>query len=149
MADTTGEMPSTAADIAWSVRNNVLKASDVVERHLAAIDERDGEIHAFNTVTTDVARERAAEIDAGVEVGRDMGRLAGVPIALKDNMCTRGIPTTCSSKHPRRMEAAVRRDDRDPAPRRRRDPDRQDEPRRVRDGFEHRELGVRPDPQPA
>ena len=91
-------MPSTATDIAWSVRNNVLKAADVVERHLAAIDDRDGEIHAFNTVTADIARARAAEIDAGVEVGRDMGPLAGVPIALKDNMCTRGIPTTCSSK---------------------------------------------------
>ncbi len=98
MGDTTGEMPSTATDIASSVRNNVLKAADVVERHLAAIDERDGEINAFNTVTADIARARAAEIDEGVEVGRDMGRLAGVPIALKDNMCTRGIPTTCSSR---------------------------------------------------
>jgi aspartyl-tRNA(Asn)/glutamyl-tRNA(Gln) amidotransferase subunit A len=65
---------------------------------LAEIDARDGEINAFNTVTADLARARAAEIDEGVEVGRDMGRLAGVPIALKDNMCTRGIPTTCSSK---------------------------------------------------
>ena len=97
MTDLTN-IPSTAADIAWGVRNNVLKASDVVERHLAEIDARDGEINAFNTVTADLARARAAEIDEGVEVGRDMGRLAGVPIALKDNMCTRGIPTTCSSK---------------------------------------------------
>jgi aspartyl-tRNA(Asn)/glutamyl-tRNA(Gln) amidotransferase subunit A len=94
----TAEVPSTATDIAWSVRNNVVTASAVLERHLEAIGQADGEIHAFNTVTTEVAREQAAAIDAGVEVGRDMGRLAGVPIALKDNMCTRGIPTTCSSK---------------------------------------------------
>ncbi len=90
--------PTTATDIAWNVRNNLVKATDVIDRHLAAIHDRDGEINAFNTVTADVARARAAEIDEGVAVGRDMGPLAGVPIALKDNMCTRGIPTTCSSK---------------------------------------------------
>ena len=98
MTDLPTNIPTTGTDIAWGVRNNVLKAADVVERHLAEIDARDGEINAFNTVTADLARARATEIDEGVAVGRDMGRLAGVPIALKDNMCTRGIPTTCSSK---------------------------------------------------
>jgi aspartyl-tRNA(Asn)/glutamyl-tRNA(Gln) amidotransferase subunit A len=92
------ELPTSAADIAWNVRNNVISAADVLERHLAAIDEREGEIHAFNLVLADQARARAAEIDEAVAVGRDPGPLAGVPVALKDNMCTRGIPTTCSSK---------------------------------------------------
>ena len=46
----------------------------------------------------DQARVRAAEIDAEVAAGRDPGPLAGVPVALKDNLCTRGIPTTCSSR---------------------------------------------------
>jgi aspartyl-tRNA(Asn)/glutamyl-tRNA(Gln) amidotransferase subunit A len=91
-------LPTSAADIAWNVRNNVISAADVLERHLAAIDEREGEIHAFNLVLADQARARAAEIDEAVAVGRDPGPLAGVPVALKDNMCTRGIPTTCSSK---------------------------------------------------
>jgi aspartyl-tRNA(Asn)/glutamyl-tRNA(Gln) amidotransferase subunit A len=93
-----GASPTGVADIAWNVRNNLTSASDILERHLAAIAERDGEVHAFNLVLADEARARAAEIDDMVSVGRDPGPLAGVPIALKDNMCTRGIPTTCSSR---------------------------------------------------
>ena len=93
-----GASPTGVADIAWNVRNNLTSASDILERHLAAIAERDGEVHAFNLVLVDEARARAAEIDDMVSVGRDPGPLAGVPIALKDNMCTRGIPTTCSSR---------------------------------------------------
>ena len=92
------DFATSAADIAWNVRNNVTSASDILERHLAAIDAREGDIHAFNLVLADEARTRAAEIDDAVSVGRDPGPLAGVPIALKDNMCTRGIPTTCSSR---------------------------------------------------
>jgi aspartyl-tRNA(Asn)/glutamyl-tRNA(Gln) amidotransferase subunit A len=97
-ADTSDATPVTAADIAWHVRNNLTTAVEVVERHLAEIERREGDIHAFNVVLADAALARAAEIDDGVSVGRDMGPLAGVPVALKDNMCTRGIPTTCSSK---------------------------------------------------
>jgi aspartyl-tRNA(Asn)/glutamyl-tRNA(Gln) amidotransferase subunit A len=90
--------PTRVADIAWNVRNNLVGASDVLERHLAEIERRDDDVHAFNLVLVDDARARAAEIDDMVSVGRDPGPLAGVPIALKDNMCTRGIPTTCSSR---------------------------------------------------
>jgi aspartyl-tRNA(Asn)/glutamyl-tRNA(Gln) amidotransferase subunit A len=92
------EPSSSASDIARNVGNGAVSAADVLERHLKAIDAGDAEIHAFNVVTVDVARDQAAAVDAGVAAGRDMGRLAGVPVALKDNMCTQGIPTTCSSK---------------------------------------------------
>ena len=93
IADTT-----SAVGIASAVRAGDIRAADVVERNLAAIDAREPEIHAFNLVLAEQARAAAAAIDAAVAAGNDPGVLAGVTIALKDNMCTRGIPTTCSSK---------------------------------------------------
>ena len=88
----------TAVDVAASVATGELTASAVLEENLAAIDAREKEVHAFNLVTAERARERAAQIDADVKAGRNVGRLAGVTVALKDNMCTRGVETTCSSK---------------------------------------------------
>jgi len=70
----------------------------VVDEHLDVIAAREPEIHAFNVVLADEARFAADEIDRRVAAGEDPGPLAGVPVALKDNMCTRGIPTTCSSR---------------------------------------------------
>ena len=87
-----------AVDVAVSVAAGKLTASAVLEENLAAIDAREREVHAFNLVTAERARERATQIDADVKAGRKVGRLAGVTVALKDNMCTRGVETTCSSK---------------------------------------------------
>ncbi|HXW34095.1 MAG TPA: Asp-tRNA(Asn)/Glu-tRNA(Gln) amidotransferase subunit GatA, partial [Acidimicrobiales bacterium] len=57
-----------------------------------------GSLGAFVSVLEDEARKEAAEVDRKVAAGEDPGPLAGVPIAVKDNLCTRGITTTCSSR---------------------------------------------------
>ena len=88
----------SASEIAAAVRAGDRRAADVVEEHLANIAAREPDIHAFNLVLADEARSAAAAVDAAVADGRDPGPLAGVPVALKDNMVTRGIPTTCSSR---------------------------------------------------
>ena len=89
---------ATVVDIAQDIASGKTSAVEVLEQHLARITEREGEINAFNLVTTEQARATAQQVDADIKAGKPVGALAGVPVALKDNMCTRGIETTCSSK---------------------------------------------------
>ena len=91
-------MTETALSLAAAVRNGDRTARSVVEEHLTAIEAREGDINAFNLVMTDSALAQADAVDAQVAAGEDPGPLAGVPLALKDNMCTRGVATTASSK---------------------------------------------------
>ncbi len=88
----------TAVEIAADVRAGRRSAREVVEAHLARIAESDGEIHAFLHVDVDGALLAARRVDDSIARGEDPGPLAGVPIALKDNLCTRGLPTTCASR---------------------------------------------------
>ena len=88
----------TALEIAGAVSAGELSARSVVDECLDRIAERDGEIGAFNLVLADQAASDADRIDSAVASGEPVGPLAGVPVALKDNLCTRGIPTTCSSR---------------------------------------------------
>jgi aspartyl-tRNA(Asn)/glutamyl-tRNA(Gln) amidotransferase subunit A len=80
------------------VRSGQLRAAAVLEEHLARVETAEADIHAFNLLTRDQAWQAAHRIDEAVEAGHDPGPLAGVPIALKDNLCTRGVTTTCSSR---------------------------------------------------
>ncbi len=87
----------SALEIAAAVRGGQ-SALVAVEESLTAIRARNEELNVFLYVDEDGARAAAARIDEQVRRGEDPGLLAGVPIALKDNLCTTGIPTTCSSK---------------------------------------------------
>ncbi len=97
-AAAAGAAAPSAAAIAAAVRSGERTAGGVLDASLAAIAAGDGEVHAFLHVASDAARADAEAVDAAVTAGRDPGPLAGVPVALKDNLCTRGVPTTCASK---------------------------------------------------
>ena len=68
----------TVAQLARDIREGKVTASAVLEEHLKRVDAREGEIHAFNLVTTENARAAAAEVDRAVQAGKPLGPLAGV-----------------------------------------------------------------------
>ncbi len=75
-----------------------LSARELTDLHLQRIAAVDPTLHAFLEVTADRARADADRIDAARAAGEALPPLAGVPLAIKDNLCTRGIRTTCSSR---------------------------------------------------
>ncbi len=90
----------SAAGLAAAVRSGEVSAREVVDAHLARIEALDGSVHAFLHVTADVARARADALDAQrrSDGPESLPPLAGVPVAVKDVLCTRGVPTTCGSR---------------------------------------------------
>ena len=75
-----------------------VSARELTDHHLARIEAVDSSVHAFLEVTADRARADADRLDEARAAGDDLPPLAGVPLAIKDNLCTKGIPTTCSSR---------------------------------------------------
>ena len=87
----------SALRIAEEVRNGASATSEL-EASLAAIAARNDELNVFLHVDEEGARAAAAAVDEKVARGENPGPLAGVPVAIKDNLCQIGVPTTCSSK---------------------------------------------------
>ncbi len=84
--------------IAHDVQSGATTASSELESALAAVRARNEELNVFLYVDEEGARRQAQSVDERIARGEPAGPLAGVPIAIKDNLCTRGIPTTCSSR---------------------------------------------------
>ena len=75
-----------------------ISVRELIDQKLERIAKVDSSINAFLEVTAERAREEASKIDEIIAMGKPLPPLAGVPIAIKDNLCTKGIATTCSSK---------------------------------------------------
>jgi len=92
------ELAKSAAAIAAAVRAGRVKAREVADHYLARIAQHDPTVRAFLHVDPADVRAQADAVDARVARGEKEGALLGVPVAIKDNLCTRGVPTTCASK---------------------------------------------------
>lgn len=88
----------TIKQAAKKLTSGEIKAIDLVNSCLARIEEKDGDINAFITVTAQTAREQARKIDERRASGESLGPLAGIPYSIKDVFLTTGIETTAGSK---------------------------------------------------
>jgi len=85
---------------AWRQRlqSGEVSSCELVEDHLNRLEAAEPSLHAYLEVTAERARSDARRIDEARAAGEDLGPLAGLPLAIKDNLCTRGVRTTCASR---------------------------------------------------
>ena len=88
----------SAAELHTLLENKTISATELVQVFLQRIAKVEGKVKAFVTLTEDLALSQAAEVDKQIARGEKLSPLAGIPMAFKDNMCSEGIRTTCSSK---------------------------------------------------
>ncbi len=91
-------MNLTAVELGKKIKNKEVTAVQATQAALDAIRQKEKAVNSFVTVDEEKALQRAEEIQKRIDAGELTGPLAGVPVAIKDNMCTEGMLTTCSSK---------------------------------------------------
>ena len=88
----------TVHELQEKLKNKELTVTDITKAYVDRINEKEKDVEAFVTTLTDEALEQAKDIQAKINAGEISGDFAGIPIGIKDNMCTKGVRTTCSSK---------------------------------------------------
>ena len=91
-------MNLTAVELGKKIKNKEVTVVEATKAALDAIDAKEDKVNSFVTVDREGALKRAEEVQKLIDDGKLNGPLAGVPVAIKDNMCTEGLLTTCSSK---------------------------------------------------
>ena len=85
---------------AWrqQLQNGDISSRELVDQHIDRLETAESSLNVYNEITVERARADADRIDAARAAGESLGPLAGLPVAIKDNLCTRGVRTTCSSR---------------------------------------------------
>lgn len=88
----------TLNEVAGKIKNKEVTIKEVLDDIYSRIEDVEPKVDAYITLTKDLAYTRAEELQERLNNGEDIGVLGGVPIAIKDNICTNGVKTTCASK---------------------------------------------------
>ena len=91
-------MKMSIKEMVSKIKSQELTSEELVNSYIEQITEREKDVNAFLTLMCDEAVEKAKQIDEKIKKGEKTGKLAGIPIAIKDNICTEGVKTTCASK---------------------------------------------------
>lgn len=91
-------MNLTATGLGEKIKDKEVSVQEAVQAALSAIEAKEDKLNSFVTVDRDNALKRAEKVQELINEGKLKGPLAGVPVAVKDNICTKGLNTTCSSK---------------------------------------------------
>ena len=85
-------------DLVNKIQNKEISCEEVIDFYIKEIEKKEDKIDAFLSLDKENAIKKAKYLDEKIVKGEKVGLLAGIPIAIKDNMCTRGVKTTCASK---------------------------------------------------
>lgn len=88
----------TALEIGQMIKNKEVSSVEVTKQMLENIKNTEKKVNAYTSVLEEVAVKKAEEVQTKIDKGEELSPLAGVPMAIKDNICTKGINTTCGSK---------------------------------------------------